>query len=205
MKDQYQELLDYWFDKSSNLPTKEEMRKWFLKSRLYDNIITEKFSEFYHSERLNPFPLTNAYNPISKEEILSRIILFDQIPRHLFRNSYRQFEFGEILPEYVLRNIGTLSHFTPKEALFFLMPLQHSENLDFQECFQQFWLNYENNHPMNRYRDYISFFAKIHKHSLNHLNLIKEFGRFPKRNWLLNRKNTSEEEEYLGRKERGFY
>ena len=205
MNEKYQELLDYWFDKSSDLPTKEEMRKWFLKSRLYDNIITEKFHRFYQSEKLNPFPTTNAFNTISKDELLGRIILFDQIPRHLFRNSYRQFEFGEILPEYVLRNIGVLWRFTPKEALFFLMPLQHSENIEFQECFQQFWDNYEKNHPMYRYREYISFFAKIHKHSMNHFNLIKEFGRFPKRNWLLNRKNTPEEEEYLCTNERGFY
>ena len=68
MNEKYQELLDYWFDKSSDLPTKEEMRKWFLKSRLYDNIITEKFHRFYQSEKLNPFPATNAFNTISKDE-----------------------------------------------------------------------------------------------------------------------------------------
>ena len=201
----YQELLDYWFDDGSDLPTKNEMRKWFLKSRLYDGIITQKFLDLYKKE--NERIVSYGCLPISenKEEILARIILLDQIPRHIFRGIAEQFIFEKDLVDYVYKNIGALDRLPLKYKLFFLMPLQHSENIEDQKSYKLIWDSIEEDHPRNRIREYLNFFQKIGKNGANHRNLIETFGRFPKRNQILGRQNSFEEEVYLQQNKKSFY
>lgn len=201
----YQELLDYWFDNDSDLPTKNEMRKWFLKSRLYDGIITQKFLDLYKKE--NERIVYCGYIPTSKskEEALGRIILLDQIPRHIFRGTAEQYVFEKDLADYVYKNIGELDGLPLKYKLFFLMPLQHSENIEDQKSYKLIWDNIEEEHPRNRIKEYLNFFQKIGKNGSNHRNIIETFGRFPKRNQILGRQNSSEEEKYLQSNIRGFY
>ena len=201
MEDAYEQILQYWFDDNSDLPTKNEMRKWFLKSKLYDSIIKKQFEKIYQSQK--------AANALDDQDnsthALAKIILFDQFSRHIYRNSCEPFIIETKLAEYVLQNIGCLDGLPLKHALFFLMPLQHSENIDSQNCFKQMWKTVQDNHEKRDEKEYQIFFCKIKNHSKNHRKLIKRFGRFPKRNLVLRRVNTGDEELYLKYNPNGFY
>jgi len=77
MEDVYEQILQYWFDDDSDLPTKNEMRKWFLKSKLYDSIIKKQFEKIYQSQKA-----ANALDDQDNSmQALAKIILFDQFSR----------------------------------------------------------------------------------------------------------------------------
>ena len=75
------------------------------------------------------------------------------------------------------------SKLTPAQLAFVYMPLMHSENLDDQNLSVAM---YEKAGLKNNLR-----FAKHHR------NIIKQFGRFPHRNEILDRVSTLKELEYL--------
>ena len=73
------------------------------------------------------------------------------------------------------------------------MPLQHSEDLSIQEKSVKLYANLaEVVHETVK-----ASFQEFHKYAKMHLDVIKEFGRFPHRNAILNRKSTPEEEAFL--------
>jgi uncharacterized protein (DUF924 family) len=69
---------------------------------------------------------------------------------------------------------------------FFLMPLQHSENIEDQE---RSIAEFRNRDPLN------------YRYAILHRDQIKRFGRFPGRNQALGRVSTLEEREAIARGE----
>merc|ERR1739842_33118 len=78
----------------------------------------------------------------------------------------------------------------PLYLFFFLMPLQHSENLEHQQLAlaKRKWAieNMNNEHPA------FEMMADL-KWSLHHLEVIEQCGRFPQRNHILGRTTTDKE------------
>ena len=110
------------------------------------------------------------------------MLLFDQCPRNLFRNSPRAFAFDPLaraickgaLAKGWDRGLGL------HERQFLYMPLMHSEDIADQRRSLALFTELGNS--------FIAGFARAH------YDMIARFGRFPHRNAVLGRKSSAAEE-----------
>jgi uncharacterized protein (DUF924 family) len=120
---------------------------------------------------------------------LALVILLDQFPRNLFRDTARAFE-GDALARAAARSIvdrGWDRALSPDERTFVYLPFEHSESLDDQELSLRLFEGNENFEWARR-----------------HWDIIKRFGRFPHRNAMLGRASTPEEIAFLKTPGSGF-
>lgn len=102
-----EQLQEYWF----NNP-----QIWFGCGPEVDQEITERFG----------FLLT----PETKGTVLQKIILFDQIARHIYRNNREKInEYHKIALE-IAEGITDYSGYSPEERCFLLLPIRHTFVLD---------------------------------------------------------------------------
>jgi uncharacterized protein (DUF924 family) len=126
---------------------------------------------------------------------LALILLLDQFPRNLFRNSPRAFE-GDAKAQALIvegRGNGMDKELSIVQRLFFYMPLEHAEDRNLQaqsiEAFEQLVREAP---PEQR-----NWAADLLPYARQHRDIIARFGRFPHRNALLGRELTPEERAYL--------
>ena len=115
------------------------------------------------------------------EEALAAVLLFDQVPRNLFRDSPRAFLYDPLARTIVHAALhrGWDRALSPRQRQFLYMPLMHSEDI----ADQQLSLALFRTLP----RGYGWAFARAH------YRMIARFGRFPHRNAELGRKSTAAE------------
>tara|TARA_B110000858_G_C17391273_1_gene288260 strand:+ start:45 stop:365 length:321 start_codon:yes stop_codon:yes gene_type:complete len=94
--------------------------------------------------------------------------------------------------DIVLNNINFLAEYNFYESIYFLMPLNHSENIDDKDLLILYYKNLLKRFPEQSKR--IERFIKI---ILERKEVLSKFNRYPKRNSILNRKSTNEEIFYL--------
>ncbi len=82
----------------------------------------------------------------------------------------------------------------PIQQVFFFMPLQHAESLDVQNRSVQIFQVLVDGvgDTLRETFETFAHFAELHR------DIVETYGRFPHRNRLLGRKNTPEEEAFLG-------
>lgn len=174
-KKHLEQILDYWFGQLTP-------EQWFIQDTQVDSHIRDHFLEIYHS--LQKKDLLNI--TFTGKEILPTIILFDQMPRNMFRHSPQAFETDPLarsLCYLALANRLDLD-MTDLQKTFIYMPLEHSEDMKDQElCISLF----QQRTALPQQIDY----------AIRHFQIIKEFGRFPHRNKILGRLSTAEEEKFL--------
>jgi len=205
-------ILEYWFE-NSKYPTKSEMNRWLIKSTDYDDEIVEKFKSL-HTQVVNN---EKKHWRKSFDGILALIIVLDQFSRQIYRNHKNAFKYDPIALELTLDVLKSdkikiyINQGRLKYLLFLTFPLEHSERMEHQEMFYNFWTDIKDyveskiSHDSEKYKILNKFVNQILYHSKRHINLIKQFGRFPKRNEALNRKSTKEEIEYLEKNKLGHY
>lgn len=169
----------YWFSKS--------VKDWFMGGTTLDQEIKDNYEKYYQLYETNK--LKNLEK--SKIGILSLIILLDQFPRHIYRNTPKAYSYDKEAYKLVLKHLEILDELDEWEKVFFLMPLQHQEDLKIQQYNKQLWDKIISEEGKS------NIYKKIYNHVLGHLQVIKEYGRFPKRNKILGRENTPEENAYL--------
>ena len=166
------EVLLFWFNENI-----KDM--WFSKDDNFDKDVKNKFLSLYENEIKKDNILTNA------KEGLARIILFDQFPRNMFRDSPKSFQSDckakKIAYELIKLNLINLLNNDEKQFAF--MPFMHSENLDDQKLSVSLFKELGN--------------KKSLEFAIAHMEIIKKYGRFPHRNNILSRKSTQEEREFL--------
>lgn len=116
---------------------------------------------------------------------LALVLLLDQVPRNVFRDSAHAFATDPLARYYADRALaaGHDLRVDPALRIFLYLPLEHSESLaDQDRCValcealgDAFYLKY----------------AQAHREA------IRRFGRFPHRNRALGRENTPEEQAWL--------
>jgi uncharacterized protein (DUF924 family) len=126
---------------------------------------------------------------------LSLIILLDQFPRHIYRGTPQAFAHDAEALALTLSGMqlaadGALNII---ERLFFYMPLQHAESTEVQDESVSAYRRLVSESPA----ELKSTFESALEAAEEHRALIRQFGRFPHRNQLLGRDNTTEEEAYL--------
>jgi uncharacterized protein (DUF924 family) len=171
------EIVRFWRDAGP--------KAWFIKDETFDGRCRGFEAEHHAAARRE---LTHWEN--DAEGALALLILLDQIPRNIFRNSPHAFATDGLAVQVAARAIEKRFDLTTDSALrmFFYLPFEHAEDLALQErCVT---LTEALGNP------------EYTKYAVVHRDIIARFNRFPHRNAVLERKSTPEELQFLA--EGGF-
>ena len=164
------ELLLFWFETL-------EPTDWFGSSDAVDAALKERFEHaLVANAARNPSDfLTDA------DTARAAILLFDQVPRNLYRGTANAFATDPLALALTKTSIdnGWDENLSNSERQFVAMPLMHSEDLADQEASLAYFTKHMPEH---------SSFAESH-HAM-----IAQFGRFPHRNAALGRETTAAEQ-----------
>jgi uncharacterized protein (DUF924 family) len=169
-----EEILSFWF---------EELKPehWFEPSEELDAQCERRF-------RLTHLALARDIGDlwhVSARSRLAAIILFDQMPRNMFRGSPLAFATDSLALREAKLAIaaGAEAHLSVDERAFLYLPFEHSENLiEQQRSVEMFTALGDAN--------YLNF-------AIRHCEVIRQFGRFPHRNAVLGRVSTPAELDFL--------
>lgn len=173
-----QDVLGFWFDEAGPA-------KWYAVSAAFDATVRRRFGKAIEREAL---VYSEGRHPWleTAEGALALILLFDQLPRNVWRGSGKAFDFDPLALEIAERMIGRGFDWAVPEArrAFVYMPFMHSEDLaDQDRCIALAAERLEGGSTLH--------------HARKHRDVIERFGRFPYRNDALGRASTPEETAYL--------
>jgi uncharacterized protein (DUF924 family) len=181
------EILSFWFGQLRDTEEyyEERRRLWFASDSRIDQDITNRFLSDY--EHAAAGQLRNWRD--TPRTSLALILLFDQFPRNMFRETPRAFATDPLAREITFQLLDAASdkQIHPVERTFVYMPLMHSEDLAQQQQAVTLFRQLAQDNPRV---DSVSY-------AVRHLEIIERFGRFPHRNAVLGRVSTPEEVEFL--------
>ncbi|MDO6477361.1 DUF924 family protein [Alteromonas sp. 1_MG-2023] len=172
----FKAVLDFWFFELSP-------QDWFMGSESLDEDIRTRFSDL-----LKTAANGECHSWISEARgRLALIILLDQFPRHIHRNTEAAYATDLKALKLTLEGIvqGVDSHLSLAEKHFFYMPLMHAENRELQLKIAE-------------------EAALIKSIATSHASIVQRFGRFPHRNKINHRTTTELEEHFLKSEENRF-
>lgn len=160
--------------------------KWFAKDEAFDAEFRDRFMEAHIAaarRELDDWMDT-------AEGAMALMILLDQFPRNVWRNTGHAFATDPLARHLALRALDAGRDQEVENDLrrFFYLPLQHAEDLALQE--RQVTLFQAMDRPDDD------------RWAEHHHGVIARFGRFPHRNAALGRETTAEEAAFL--EEDGF-
>ncbi|MGZ3375738.1 MAG: DUF924 family protein [Phenylobacterium sp.] len=155
--------------------------KWFKKVIAFDEAIRLKFESTHHKAARSEY---DAWADTA-DGALALLILLDQFPRNLYRNSAHSFatdpKARSIARAAVER--GFDRQVDPRLRNFFYLPFEHSEDLADQDYGLALVAEAGIEDDLK--------WARLHR------DIIARFGRFPHRNHALGRVTTPDEQEFL--------
>lgn len=168
-----EEVLEFWRTAGE--------RRWFTRDDAFDAECSSRFLQAHHAAARREF----EHWMEKVESALALLILLDQIPRNVFRNSAHAYATDGLARHYARCAIdaGFDSRIEAELRTFFYLPFEHSEDLADQERALALYRNMPG--------DNADRWARIHH------DIIRRFGRFPRRNAALGRESTPEEQAFL--------
>ena len=164
------ELLHFWFH---NLGP----QVWFAPDSRADAVLRRRLGRELTALRLRP-AREFLTDPLTA---LAAVLLFDQLPRNLYRKSARAFAFDPLARSIAKGALarGWDAPLTLPQRQFLAMPLMHSEHIADQ-------------------RMSLAIYARLGPRygwpfAVSHYRMIARFGRFPHRNAVLGRPSTEAE------------
>ncbi|MGD0315635.1 MAG: DUF924 family protein [Xanthobacteraceae bacterium] len=155
--------------------------KWFEADEDFDRTIRSRFLAIHEVAARGELAAFEE----RAEGALALLILLDQFPRNMFRNSARAFA-----TDHLARTVAdrALARGFDQEAdttmrPFFYLPFMHSELLADQDRCLQLYEAFGDPEQL--------------KFAVTHRDIIAKFGRFPHRNRVLGRETTPAEREFL--------
>ncbi|WP_339448243.1 DUF924 family protein [Pseudomonas sp. EA_5y_Pfl2_R50] len=189
----WQPLLDWWFGhaESPDEVSADKGKLWFGKRDSQDLEARECFGVFVDQALAGE--LTGwTQRP---EGWLAVVLLLDQLPRMIFRNSPKAFSGDQRAQKLVAQGIAADfdRQLKPIQRVFIYLVLEHCENLAVQ------------NEAVSRFIELVAeqpeaeraVFADNLDYAERHQKVIARFGRFPHRNAVLGRESTAEELVFL--------
>jgi uncharacterized protein (DUF924 family) len=186
-------ILEFWFgsDTDDAAVAKERANLWWSKNKETDDKIRRRFEIYVilaASEQMKDWLAT----PRGR---LALIILTDQFPRSIYRDTARAFSCDEKALMWCIEGLEQKvdRELRPIERVFFYLPLEHAEYIEHQDlsvkCFGELvsTVPAEQRPIFEEYLDY----------AVRHRQLIERFGRFPHRNEILGRESSAEELAFL--------
>jgi uncharacterized protein (DUF924 family) len=177
-KDWARELLDFWFSHGPAPDADPDSADWWQRSEAFDEEIRERFGIEWARQARRP---VGAFTG-DPETALAAVILFDQLPRNMFRGHADQFSTDHMALEIAKAAVarGYDDGMSRDQRTFLYMPFQHSEELK------------------DQVQSLLLFTAlgddNLLKYARRHYEVIERFGRFPHRNAALGRKPTAMEQ-----------
>ncbi len=183
------EILEFWFGKGSGAAAGEKL--WFSADPAFDRLCSAQF--LVDHERAAAGLLDHWQN--DARSCLALVLLLDQLPRNMFRNTSRAFASDKKAREAARCAVvrGYDRELPPVQRVFFYLPFEHSEYLTDQRLSLRLQRVLAEESP-----DCAGFV----KYAEGHCATIECFGRFPHRNAILGRASTPQELEFLARKDR---
>ena len=186
-------VVDFWFGSAGgDTATAEAQQKlWWSKNETVDAGIRNRFGalvEAAASGRHDDW----ALEPHGR---LALILLFDQFPRNMYRDTPRAFACDPLACKLALDGIAANADRTLRaiERVFFYLPLEHAESPELQErCVALFTALAAGVAEADR-----KIFTGYVDYAVRHRDVIHRFGRFPHRNRILGRTPTPEETDFL--------
>ena len=186
-------LLQWWFG-SAESPAemaKAKGKLWFGKSQTQDAEAQSRFGD------LVDVALSGGLKEWaeSPDGWLALVLLLDQLPRMIYRDTPKAFAGDERAQKLVAHGLklGRDQHLESLQRSFIYLVLEHSENLDAQH---QAVARFTDLLPLPPATDR-EFLTSSLDYAERHRDVIKRFGRFPHRNDILGRASTPEEIEFL--------
>lgn len=166
------EIVRFWRDAGP--------KAWFVKNEAFDGRCRTFEAEHHAAARREL-----AHWEEDAEGALALLLLLDQFPRNLYRQSPHAFATDGLAQAIATRAIERRFDAATDSVLrvFFYMPYEHAENLELQDRACSL---------VEAMRD-----AEFTKFAILHRDIIARFGRFPHRNAVLGRKSTAQELEFL--------
>ncbi len=148
---------------------------WYRGGEHVDALLRQRFAGHWHALRGQPA----ASFLDSPRGALAAVLLFDQVPRNIFREDPRAFASDPLARAIAKETIARGWHrlLDPQERQFLYMPLMHSESIADQ-------------------RTSLRLFAQLGRSlsfARSHYAMIARFGRFPHRNAVLGRTSSAAE------------
>jgi uncharacterized protein (DUF924 family) len=189
----WQAVIDFWFghDPDDAGAAKARASMWWGKHPEVDLAIRQSFEASVQQAADGSLKGWES----EPEGLLALVLLTDQFPRNIYRDTPRAFAFDPLARTWTNKALesGFDARLRPMQRVFLYLPLEHSEDLADQqrsvalfeglaaECapIQQ--------EAMSGFPDY----------ARRHRDVIARFGRFPHRNAILGRPSTTEELEFL--------
>lgn len=187
------DVIDFWFADALSSAERAEARVklWFSKNGDFDRAIAHRFGSLPESAARGEL---NAWRG-EAASALALVIVLDQFPRNLFRQSPRAFDSDPLAREVALaaisREFDLALH--PLHASFLYLPLEHAEDIDLQEQSVRLFERLHARAPI----ELRSMFESFASYARWHRDVIHRFGRFPHRNEVLHRPSTPAETTYL--------
>lgn len=186
-------ILDYWFGtvdlKAPPLDDRENL--WWVA----DPIIDRELEKLFASDIRSSADGSNQDWAVAPDSCLALIILLDQFTRSIWRGDARSFEHDphalRIAKQAVHDGHDAAAH--PRKAVFFYMPLMHSESLADQDRCIELFRELHDTAPA----DCKETLAGNIAFSIKHRDVIAKFDRFPSRNEALGRETTPDETKFL--------
>ncbi len=158
------EILTFWFEEL-------DPKDWWTKSEAIDDLIRSRFFELWEDQKSKT---ADAFLG-SPETALAAVVLFDQFPRHMFRDSADAFSTDHLALQIAEKAVDLeMDQQLPEQQRAFLyMPFLHAEDI---------------RHQSKSVALFTALGQKENiKYANEHRDLIAQFGRFPHRNELLGR------------------
>lgn len=189
----WQPLLEWWFghSESPHEVAAGQGKLWFGKRDSQDLEALERFGDWV--EQALAGGLTEwAQRP---EGWLALVLLLDQLPRMIFRDSPKSFSGDPRAQALVAQGIAADfdRQLAPIQRVFIYLVFEHCENLAVQNEAVSRYIDLLAQQPegdRKLFTDYLSYAEK-------HQRVIARFGRFPHRNAVLGRESTAEELAFL--------
>jgi uncharacterized protein (DUF924 family) len=159
-----EEVLGFWFGLTPE--------QWWKADPDLDQRCRERFQSLWEEQREQ----VPAHFLGSPRHALAAVVLFDQLPRNMFRGHADQFSTDPLALAVAKATVdrGYDDVLAPRERGILYMPLQHSEDRDDQSRSLLLFTALGDGEQLR--------FARLHH------DVIERFGRFPHRNAILGRK-----------------
>ena len=168
MDERAREVLRFWLEEAGPAA-------WYKSDPAFDTLIRERFGALWEEARVGDLDAWRT----KPEPCLALLIVLDQFPRNMFRDSAKAFASDpkalDVAVAALLRRLDRKVEMPGRQ--FFYLPLMHSETAPDQDRAVRLFVI---NEPGGGNLDH----ARAHRH------VIRSFGRFPYRNEALGRRST---------------
>ncbi|RJG04352.1 DUF924 family protein [Noviherbaspirillum sedimenti] len=193
-------LHEFWFgfSQSDAELANEKAKLWWRKNPQADAEIRQRFEAWVTKAANRELDAWSR----SAAGCLALILLLDQFPRNIYRDTPQAFALDPLALAYCkegMRN-GFDMLLRPIERVFFYLPLEHSESREDQDLAVALFEKLLASVPLPQR----PVFAGFLDFAVRHRDIVARFGRFPHRNRILGRPSRPEELEFLQEKGSSF-